>query len=70
MHTTVPIDRPTPPDTYAPVHAAQGRISPVATAVAGAIGGALIGAGYVASRKIDVVDKEDRPSGPKDVAGV
>jgi hypothetical protein len=52
------------------VHAAQGRISPAATAVAGAIGGALIGAGYVASRKIDAAEKEDRPSGPKDLAGV
>ena len=70
MHTTIPIDRPTPPDTYAPVHAPQGRISPVATAVAGTIGGALIGAGYVASRKLDAAETEDQPSGPKDVAGV
>jgi len=41
MHETVPIDRPVPPDFYAPVHAAQGRISPAATAVAGVIGGAI-----------------------------
>lgn len=53
MHATVPIDRPVPPDTYAPVHAAQGVISPAATAVAGAIGGALLGGGFVASKKLE-----------------
>ena len=56
MHDTATIDRPVPPDTYAPIHADQGRISPVATAVAGVIGGALIGAGVVASRRIDAID--------------
>ena len=53
MHDTVTIDRPTPPDTYPPIHAEQGRISPVATGVAGVVGGALLGAGYVASKKLD-----------------
>jgi hydrogenase small subunit len=51
MHATVDIDRPMPPDTYAPIHAPQGGVSPVATAVAGAVVGALAGAGYVASKK-------------------
>ena len=41
-----------PPDTYAPIRAAQGRVSPVATAVGGAIVGAAAGAGYVASKKL------------------
>ncbi len=41
-----------PPDTYAPIYPEQGRISPVATGVAGLIGGALIGAGYMASKKL------------------
>jgi len=41
-----------PPDTYAPVSVPQGRVSPVATGVAGLIGGALIGAGYMASKKL------------------
>jgi hydrogenase small subunit len=49
---TVAIQRPTPPDTYPPIKADQGVISPLATGIAGAIGGALIGAGYVASRKL------------------
>jgi hydrogenase small subunit len=69
MHDTVPISRPTPPDTYAPMHAEQGRISPAATAVAGIIGGAVLGAGYVASRRIDDSDKPAAPKS-KDEVGV
>lgn len=52
MHTTVDIERPTPPDTYAPIHSPQGRISPIATGVAGLVGGALLGAGFRASKKL------------------
>lgn len=52
MFQTIPIHDATPPETYAPIAAPQGGVSPVATAVAGLIGGALIGAGYVASRKL------------------
>jgi hydrogenase small subunit len=58
IHTTVPIERPMPPDTYAPIHAAQGSVSPIATAVAGAIVGAAAGAGYVASKKLSAADEE------------
>jgi hydrogenase small subunit len=56
MHATATIDRPVPPDTYAPIHAPQGSFSPAATAVAGIIGGALVGAGVMASRRIDHAD--------------
>ena len=56
MHTTATIERPVPPDTYAPIFAAQGSFSPAATAVAGVIGGALVGAGVMASRRIDRAD--------------
>jgi hydrogenase small subunit len=52
LHDTVDIERPTPPDTYAPIRTHQGRVSPVATAVVGLVGGALIGAGFMASRKL------------------
>jgi hypothetical protein len=55
MHDTVPIDRPTPPDTYPPIHAPQGGVSPVATGVAGLVGGALLGGAYMASKKLDKV---------------
>jgi len=51
------IIRPTPPSTYAPVAAPQGFISPLATAVGGLIGGALLGAGWMASRGMK--DKPD-----------
>ncbi|MGE3276447.1 MAG: hydrogenase small subunit [Vicinamibacterales bacterium] len=56
---TAEIERPTPPDTYPPVHADQGVVSPVATGVAGVIGGALIGAGYTWSKKLG-----DQPEPP------
>jgi hydrogenase small subunit len=51
LHATVPIDRPAPPDTYAPVAAHEGAISPLATGIAGVIGGGLLGAGWMAARK-------------------
>jgi hydrogenase small subunit len=49
---TVQIQRPTPPDTYPPISANQGSVSPIATGVAGLVGGALLGAGFMASKKI------------------
>ena len=45
------IVRPTPPATYAPIAAPQGSISPIATGIGGLIGGALIGAGWMSSKK-------------------
>jgi hydrogenase small subunit len=65
MHATADIIRPTPPDTYPPIHTRQGGISPLATGVAGVIGGALVGAGYVASKKIDA--SEDAAARANDV---
>jgi hypothetical protein len=58
-----------PPDTYPPIRAAQGKVTPMATGVAGVVGGALLGAGYVASRKLfngDQEPKEPAPSGEKE----
>jgi hydrogenase small subunit len=52
IHATVPIDRATPPDTYAPIAADHGGVSPVATGVAGLVGGALLGAALAASKRI------------------
>jgi hydrogenase small subunit len=62
MHQTVEIYRPTPPDTYPPINAAQGKISPLATAVGGAIVGALAGGGYVASKKLSSTPDAEPPS--------
>lgn len=54
-----------PPDTYAPVCTPQGHVSAVAAGVAGVIGGALLGAGFMASKKLGAGgDSEDHePSG-------
>ena len=53
LHDTVDIERPTPPDTFQPIHAEQGGVSPVITGVAGAIAGAAITAGWMAAKKTD-----------------
>lgn len=60
LHETVPIDRPTPPDTYPAVGAKQGKVSPVATGIAGAVAGALLGAGWAASGKLGEKSDEKR----------
>ncbi|HET7746530.1 MAG TPA: hydrogenase small subunit [Vicinamibacteria bacterium] len=53
IHDTVPIDRPAPPDTYPPVRADHRNVSPVATGVAGILGGAALGAAWRFSKKVD-----------------
>ena len=50
---------PMPPDTYPPVHAPQGSISPVATGLAGLVGGALLGAGFAAARRLGAKPPEE-----------
>lgn len=63
IHATVDIKRPGPPDTY-PTIVAEGKpISPLATATAGLIGGALLGAGVMASRALSNLDKPDNGNG-------
>jgi hydrogenase small subunit len=52
IHTTAEIERPFPPDTYPTIVAEHQKISPLATGTAGLIGGALIGAGVMVSRKL------------------
>jgi hydrogenase small subunit len=69
MHATVQIYRPTPPDTYPPINAPQGRVSPIATAVGGAIVGGLAAGGYVASKKLSAPHGDDSPAAPPN-AGV
>jgi hydrogenase small subunit len=61
LHETVPIKRPNGPDTYPAVYAEREGISPVATGVAGIVGGALVGAGYLASKKFDNVNGDNEP---------
>jgi hydrogenase small subunit len=63
---TVAIQRPTPPDTYPPIKAEQGTVSPIATGIAGVIGGALAGAGYMASKKLGSTAADDTATGTKE----
>ena len=53
IHTTVDIERPTPPDTYPPIHAEHGGPPPVATAVGGAVVGLALGAAWRQSKKLE-----------------
>lgn len=52
IHETVEISRPTPPDVYPDLKGHQGKVGPIATGVAGLVGGALIGAGLTAAKKV------------------
>ena len=61
IHTTIEIDRPMPPDTYPPIQAEHGGISPVATGVAGLVAGAMVGAGYMASKKLGAAKEDPEP---------
>ncbi|MBP1686109.1 MAG: hydrogenase (NiFe) small subunit (hydA) [Deltaproteobacteria bacterium] len=65
MFQTVPIHDAKPPDTYAPISAPQGVVSPAATAVAGLVVGAMVGAGWVASRKLGPPSEPDSEREPK-----
>ncbi len=58
IHDTVEIDRPTPPDQYPPVGADHGGVSPLATGVAGLVGGAALGAGWMAAKKLAEADED------------
>jgi hydrogenase small subunit len=58
LHATVDIQRPGPPDTYPAIHTAQGSVSPVATALAGAVVGGVAAGGYVASKKLTPLTPE------------
>jgi len=65
--------RATPPETYPPINAPQGIISPLATGLVGLGAGALAGAGYVASRKFSKVPGDESVPGsnpPADGANI
>jgi hydrogenase small subunit len=66
IHTTVPILRPTPPDTYPPISAERTPISPGVAGAAGLVGGAAIGAGVMAARKYATDSGESEQDGGKE----
>jgi hypothetical protein len=66
LHDTAQIERPMPPDTYPPIRAEQGGVSPVATGLAGLAAGAAATAAWFASKRIDKAagdGGEDRAAG-------
>jgi hypothetical protein len=63
MFTTADIPSPKPSWLFPPVNPDRAPVSPVATGVGGLIGGALLGAGLVASRKISEAAKKDNKEG-------
>ena len=64
IHTTVDIERPTPPDTYPPIAAQQGKTSAIAAGVVGVVGGAVAGAAWMAAKKLgDEKSEGPRPEG-------
>jgi hydrogenase small subunit len=65
LHDTVEIERPTPPDTYPPIEAEQGRVGAIATGVAGLVVGGALGAGYRFAKKLDA-DGGGEPPPPSD----
>lgn len=63
LFSTTNIDRPTPPDTYPQVTAPQGIISPIATGAAGLAAGALVGASYMAAKRLKLKGQEEQTAG-------
>jgi hydrogenase small subunit len=63
LHDTVEIERPTPPDTYPPIAAEQGKVGAIATGVAGLVAGALLGSGYRFAKKLDEEGGGPKPEG-------
>ncbi len=70
MFKVVQIHTPAaPPETYAPISSPQGTISPLATGLVGAAAGALLGAGFVASRKFSKVKGDQSVPGSSPSGG-
>jgi hydrogenase small subunit len=66
MHDTVDIERPTPPDTYPGIAVSQGHAGAIAAGVAGLVTGALVGGGFVASKRFDRMADTLAPTAPSD----
>jgi hydrogenase small subunit len=69
MFQVVPIHDAKPGESYAPIASPQGSWSLPAVAVAGAAAGALLGAGYVASRKFSTVRGDESAPGSSSARG-
>ena len=68
MFQVIQIHKAAPPASYPPIVSPEGAVSPIATGVAGLAVGALIGAGYVASRKFSKTQADDSVPGAGEAA--
>lgn len=59
IFTTANIDKAVPPATFTSITPEHKGVSPIATGVAGLVGGALVGAGFLASKKLTAVETPD-----------
>jgi hydrogenase small subunit len=66
LHDTVAIDRPTPPDTYPPIAAEQGKVGAVAAGLTGLVVGGAVGAGYKFAKKLSAEEGEKTPPSADD----
>lgn len=62
LHDTVQIERPTPPDTYAPISLVRGNVSAVATGLVGAVVGGAAVAGAMMSKRLGGAGPDQPPS--------
>ena len=60
LHDTVDVERPTAPGTYPPIHADHSVVTPTAVGVGGLVVGAMVGAGYVATKKISADSEKSK----------
>jgi hydrogenase small subunit len=65
LHDTVEIERPTPPDTYPSIRAERKGVSPVATGLAGLVGGGLLTGGALYARRLAQDKDAGRPEPPE-----
>jgi hydrogenase small subunit len=60
LHDTVDVERPTAPGIFPPIHPDHSVVTPTVVGVAGLAVGALVGGGYIASKKLT---NEEQPEG-------
>ena len=58
IHQNLPIDKPTAPMAYPGTNEPQGAVGPIAAGVAGLAIGAVVGAGFVASKKLSKEEEQ------------
>jgi hydrogenase small subunit len=69
LFSLAPINNPTPAAMYPPIETSRGIVQGTAAGLAGAVGGILLGAGYVAARNFGETPDEPPPADRHDDSG-